>query len=133
MDERETKSKQLEVFKENFKNGLGDLLELLEISPDAPLPPDPYSLGFDERTFEDLDRQEKEAAQEILYQQLGLDPERLDDFKVREYISKAPDQARVPGKISVVVYRTNKEDVFLQELTFEDGEKRWVVGPDLDI
>lgn len=118
-----------EEFREAFGKGLDDLLNLLEVAGDTPLPVDPSSMGVDERTFEELSEAEKKLAQGVIYERLGLDPDKLPEAKVRDYTTQAPEQ----GEIQVTVFRTNNEELFLQELTFADGEKRYMLGPDQDI
>ncbi len=128
MSEQNKESQELAAFGENFRAGLNDLLELLAVSPD-PLPPDPASMGFDERTLEELSPAEKALVQQILYQTLGVDPL----VKSREYMTQAPQEATVPGEVLVWVYPTNQEGIVLQEMMFLDGDKRWVLGPDQNI
>lgn len=132
-DEVKNEAEQLEEFKENFRAGLVETLDFfLELTPDAPIPPDPLSMGFDERTLEELNRSELAVVQEVLYQELGLEPA-IENFKVREYVAPPSEGDTVPGEVEVSVYKTNREGVFLQELFFKDGQKRWVFGPDVNI
>ncbi|MDO8429442.1 MAG: hypothetical protein Q7S88_02320 [Candidatus Daviesbacteria bacterium] len=100
---------------------------------DIPRPPDPYSMGFDERTLEELTPAELEVARRVIYSKLGLDPDKIDDDKVRTYESPVPEDAKSPGIIKIDVFKTNNPDIFLQELNSPDGEKRWLIGPDQDI
>ena len=135
MTEVGEKEQSLRTFEYEFTRGLADVLELLELMPEQPLAPDPCSMGFDERTLEELDPDELAVVRGVLFSNLGVDPEKLDEAIVRQYNTPAPENAKVPGEIKVDVYKTNKEEegIVLQELTFADGEKRWVVGPDVDI
>lgn len=135
MAERSEQEEQLEAFKESYKEGLEGLLELLEVAPEQPLPPDPSSMGIDERTLEELSPEELAAARSILFERFGVDPEKLEEARVRQYSTPAPEEGKVPGDIRVDVYKTNMEEegIVLQELTFADGAQRWVVGPDQDI
>lgn len=132
-DEVKNEAEQLEEFKENFREGLITSLEFAaEFTPDAPIPPDPLSMGFDERTLEEISRNELAVVQEVLYQELGLEPA-IENFKVREYVASPSEGATVPGEVEVYVYKTNREGIFLQELLFKDGQKRWMFGPDVNI
>ena len=120
-------------FLENYRNGIGDVLEMLEFDPETPLSPDPLSMGFDERTMEELTVREKQDMEEILFEELIGDQEQVDASTVRTYQSQAPEQAAAPGTIDVSVFHTKHEEVFLQQMTSADGEKRFVVGPDVNI
>ena len=133
MEERESKERQLEAFRANFEHGLDEMLELADFLFDIPKPPDPYSMGFDERAIDELNDEEKAAAQQVIYQKFGLNPERLEESRIRIYTTQAPEDAKVPGEIKVETFKTNREDLFLQELTFQDGHKSWVIGPDQNI
>lgn len=135
MIEPENEAKHIEVFKLNFKEGLDELLDNAKLLLDIPRPPDPVSMGFDERTLEELTEAEKVVIRDTLFERLGIDPLQLDRSRIRNYKTETPDGIKFPGKIDVSVYRTTQagEEIFLQELTFPDGEKRWVIGPDQDI
>lgn len=117
---------QLEIFKEDFRRGLGDLFGYLEVAPEEPIPPDPSSMGFDDRTLEDITDTERAELKRILFEELGVDPNNNKDSLVRSYKVEA---------LNIQVFRTNREDegIFLQEILYPDGEKRWVVGPDRNI
>lgn len=132
---RDLRERRLEIFKEDFRRGFNELIDLLEIVPEGPLPPDPDSMGVDHRTFEDLTKQERQEAQRVIYQELGLQPDKLNQAKIRDYTTQADETARVPGEIKISVFRTNRESqgIFLQELTYMDAQKRWVIGPDSNI
>ncbi|KKS13690.1 hypothetical protein A2617_04340 [Candidatus Daviesbacteria bacterium RIFOXYD1_FULL_41_10] len=126
--------KQLEAFEANFTQGLNDLLENAEILLDIPRPIDPSSMGFDERTMEDLTSAEKKVVVKVIYQKLGLDPNNLELSKLREYKTRQKNP-NTPSQddINIIVFRTNQASIVLQELVNPDGEKRWVIGPDQDI
>lgn len=133
MENEKVSDEQLEKFSEGFRIGLSDLLELLEVSCEDPLAIDPYSMGIDERNFEQLSAQEKAEAEKLIYEMLGLETENLSRLKTREYVSETSGDATIPGEIKVSVFNTNIEGVYLQELVFADGEKRFVLGPDKNI
>ena len=106
----------------------------LEAEPEDPIPPNPSSMGAgDERTLEELSPEELEAAEVILFERFGVNRNAKEARLVRNYESFAPEEATLPGRIKVSVYRTKEEGVFLQELTFLDNAKRWVLGPNKDI
>lgn len=129
----ENKEQQLEIFKANFEHDIDEMLELADFLFDVPKPPDPYSMGFDERTIDELTNEEKVIAQEVIYQKFGLTPEGLNKARIKTYTTRASEEAKVPGEIKIEMFRTNREDIFLQELTFQDGHKSWVIGPDQNI
>lgn len=132
MNEQENEN-QLEVFRANFEESLQDLLDSAEIMLDIPRPPDPASMGFDDRNMEELTPVEREVAKQVIFQTLGLEPTKLDEVKLRKYTTNSAADTPAPGEVQVNVYKTNKADLFLQELLFSDGEKRWVIGPNQDI
>ena len=133
MSETENQAEKLEAFRANFEHGIDEMLEMADFLFDRPKPPDPYSMGFDERTIDQLSPEEKAVAQQAIYQKFGLTPESLEQAKVRSYSTQAPEDAVVPGKVSVEMFRTNQKDIFLQEMIFQNGDKSWVIGPDQDI
>lgn len=109
------------------------LLDAAEILLDIPRPIDPSSMGFDVRTMGELTPIEKDVARQLVFQRLGIDPNKLEEYRTRQYTTFPVEDVPAPGEIKAEVYRTNTEDIFLQELTFPDGEKRWLLGPDQDI
>lgn len=139
--DRENQEEALEAFRENFDAGLDELLDNAEIFLDVPRPPDPNSMGFDDRTLEELNTEELEVVRQTLYKKLEIDPGDPQRFKIRDYQTKTiaplkrPSGIVIPPEstINVSVYRTNREEVFLQELTFPDNDIRWALGPDQDI
>ncbi|KKU93252.1 hypothetical protein A3C34_04060 [Candidatus Amesbacteria bacterium RIFCSPHIGHO2_02_FULL_48_21] len=123
----------LESFEQAYAAGLDQLPELIESEIfDTPLPLDPDSLNVEPRTFEELSPLELDIVQKTIFNKLGLtsDP---DTHKIREYTTPTPPKATVPGTIKAVVYSTNIEGVFLQELVFPDFRQSWVIGPDQNI
>lgn len=138
-----SEKQQLEVFREHFRNSLRELLDNAEIILDVPRPPDPASMGFDERTLEELGDAEKRLVRDILFEQLGIDPQKEEAARQRTYQTQTEVEiTRQSGSvipshspIDVFVYRTNRNDqgIVLQELIFPDKERRWVIGPDQNI
>lgn len=133
MSEIENQPEKLETFRANFEHGIDEMIEMADFLFDLPKPPDPYSMGFDERTIDQLGEDEKAIVQRVIYQKFGLTPEKLAETRIRSYSTQAPEDAKVPGEIKVEMFRTNKEDIFLQELIFQNGDKSWVIGPDQNI
>lgn len=133
MGKIENQAERLEAFSANFEHGIDEMLEMAEFLLDSPKPLDPYSMGFDERTIDQLSAVEKTIAQQVIYQKFGLTTEKLEEARIKTYITQAPKDAKVPGEIKVEMFRTNKENIFLQELTFQNGDKSWVIGPDQNI
>ncbi|MBI2040453.1 hypothetical protein HYT18_05290 [Candidatus Microgenomates bacterium] len=132
-ENREEQEEQLETFRANFKYGIDEMLELADFLFDIPKPLDPYSMGFDERAIDELSDEEKAVAKQVIYHKFGLNPDRIDEARIRTYTTKAAEDSKVPGEIKVDVFKTNQENLFLQELTFQDGHKSWVIGPDQNI
>jgi hypothetical protein len=112
-----------------------NLVETMLESPEEwpePLPPDPYSFGMGERTFEQMGMEELAVIRHMLYTVLGInvmDPETL----VRTYKSIAAESAEAPGEIEWDVLKTNRKGMVLQEGKYSDRMVRWVVGPDKNI
>ena len=94
--------------------------------------PDPSSMGLGETNLEGLTDEEISVVRATVFEILGVDP--LGETAIhRTYQTEAPQEAAVPGKIDVKVFGTNREGTFLQEMTYQDGKQRWVVGPDTNI
>lgn len=127
---RKMREIELELFQNDFEHGIDELLEMSDFLLDEPRPLDPYSMGFDDRTFEELGEAEKTIVQQVVYNKFDLDPQQMSKDLVREYNltnEASPDS----DSIQVAVYRTNQQGkgLYLHELTFADNEKRWMVGP----
>lgn len=127
MSEDETDHSR-EVFREEFRRNFIDFLDLAKIVGE-PMSPDHLTMDLFERGWDDLTEDEKLEVREVIYGELGLLADRLDQYRVRDYVTHTGPDADVQGKIKVSVYKTNKEGIFLQELTYEDGKKSWLVGP----
>lgn len=126
-----SQSAEIEAFRKEYQYQLGVLLDS-GIYEDLPLPPDPYSMGIRETNLEELNREQLSAVRDILFGALGVDRED-PSFLQRVYKTEAPQGALVPGEISATVFKTNREGLFLQELTYADSQQRWVIGPDVNI
>lgn len=129
---RLVRENEIALLKERVKVGIGDLLSFLEACPGETYPIDPESLSIG-KSAEELDPEEKKAVEEVILAEFGLTKGKLEKEKIREYESQASEDATVPGKIRIEVFETNKEGVYLQKLTFSDGEIRWVAGADTKI
>jgi hypothetical protein len=129
MSEEDKIGNRLEAFRDELRLGFDLTFELLEeYWLGEVLPVDPFSMGIGERTFEELGEEEKNVVKQVMLMELGLDDEELEKAKVREY--EDPNK-----RFRASVYRTNREDkgIFLHELVFADGEKRWAIGANKDI
>ena len=112
------------TFKERFREGLPGLLDLVKLIQE-PLATDPFSMGIDSRTLEELSAEELAVLRQVLFEKLALDPQNLEKDRIREYTI---------NRATVVVYKTNQEGLFLQKMTFlRDEAVRWVLGPDQNI
>ncbi len=119
---------QLEKFGRRYEEELDGLLDS-GICDDEPLPPDPSSMGMGETSLEELTDDELSVVRETLFKKLEVNP--LDPKAThRTYQTEAPQEASVPGEINVRVFKTNREEAYLQEMTFQDGKRRWTIGPD---
>ena len=99
------------------------------------IPPNPFDFGIgDDRIVDNLSPEEVEILRKIVFNELGVE-EGNPDYVQRHYVSKGSPESPAPGDIKVTVFRTNRESdgLFLQELTFPDGQKRLVVGVDKNI
>jgi hypothetical protein len=120
---------------EEFRQEYGrELEELLEsgLFDNEPLPPDPSSMGLGEINLEELSDEQILIVRETVFTTLGVNP--IDETAThRTYQAEAPQEATVPGQIDIKVFRTNREGTFLQEMTYQDGKQRWVIGSDTNI
>lgn len=133
MSEREkTKEESPKNFKEKFKAGLKDIIDMAE-QGQSPASIDPFTMGTGEKNYEEQTTEEKKIAKQLFLSELGLEEKKLQEFIVREYSTTAPEYAIAPGEIKASVFKTNQEGVFLQRLTYTDKQEYWVVGPDQDI
>lgn len=118
-----TYEKALRYFLENA-------LELL----DRPVPPDPLSIshGKDLRIFEDLTGEELLAVERIIRKTLSVTQ---GNIVHRSYYTPNPESQTSHHPIRVDVFRGEFESnpVFLHELIFPDGVRRWAIGPDVDL
>ncbi len=124
--ERPNLGEENEQLKKDFAEELDAWVERV-IDPDMPTEPlgiDPSNMGIDERTFEDLTPKEKFDISESLFDQLGVDPLKIDQLRVRQY--------PVDENTTAHVYRTTRQ-TFLQELIDQSGESRFLIGPDENI
>lgn len=133
MNEQESQAEHLEAFRGNFEQGIDEMLEMADFLFDRPKPLDPYSMGFDDRTIDELTDQEKLIAREVIYQKLGIASGELGETSVRSYSTEAAENSKTPGEIKVAVFITNTPDIYLQELTYHNGDQSWVIGPNQDI
>lgn len=143
MAERDSRRKELEAFRESFEAGFPGFLEFVEEFGDTPVPPDPFSMGIDDRTLEDLSPDELRIVRSITFAQLGIDQRNPAVARVRNYQSRTPDMIKRPSglvipkgsPIDVEVFKTNRleQGIHLHELTFSDRALRWAVGPNQDI
>lgn len=85
MSEIEKQAEKLEAFRANFDHGIDEMLELAGFLFDIPKPPDPYSMGFDERAIDELSDEEKAVVQQVIYQKFGLIPDKLEEARIKTY------------------------------------------------
>ena len=131
MEPKNENESPIEEFRRRYSE---ELIKLLDagLCDDEPLPPDPSSMGLGETNLEELTDEEILIVRETVFATLGVNP--IDERAIhRIYQTEAPQEAVVPGKIDVKVFVTNRESTFLQEMTYQDGKQRWVVGPDNNI
>lgn len=117
-------------FRENFEGAFEDYLELVAIS-DFPLAVDPFSMGIDERTIDEITPDERQIVWQTVCNELGVSPVcvMMEKHFVRSYDTKT-EQGE---KIGVTVISTQREGIFLHILTYTDGEVRWMLGPNVNI
>src|SRR6266571_7906598 len=111
-------------FERRYREELDELVDM-GLFDDEPLPPDPSSMGIGETNFEELTDEEITIVREVLFKTLGVNASNPDSVQ-RTYTTEAPQEATVPGEIGVTVFKTNREDTFLQEMNYQDGKQRWV-------
>lgn len=122
----------LETFRTTYRECIKEILQDVEDQTyDFPVPPHPHLLDRYSRTFDDFTQEELAVAQDELYKELGIVSEAKGDRLLRSYESADPNFP--DKKINISIYKTSVENVFLHELTYQDGQTRWVVGPDMDL
>lgn len=116
-------------FKENLERVFDEYLGLVEIS-DFPLAVDPFSMGIDERTIDEITPEERNLVWQVICQKLGIETFFATSTGfVREYNSKTEQNE----EIEVTVISTKRKGIFLHILSYTDGEVRWALGPNVNI
>lgn len=121
-------------FLSRFEGGFDEFIENLEFFVDeVPMPLSPESFDMDdERAFHDLNPKEMKAAARMIHQKLGVDTQD-PDMLVRQYRSPSSPDPEAPGDSLVRVFRTNIDDMVLQEMNFRDETFQFMIGPDIDV
>lgn len=117
---------EIEKFEEQFRSSLGDAVNLLETQgPEGYVPLDPLLFELGETTIDEMSYAEKGAIGRAVWNYFDLPKGKaFVDNRVRTYTS----QSKIHEEINVRVYPTSIEDVFVHELVFKDGQKRFVIG-----
>lgn len=139
MPERNAENRRIKEFESRFSTALDELLDNASILLTTPMPPDPLSLGIDERTLHELTTEELNLIRRVLFSKLKVDitdPIRTYQTGIGAEVMR-PSGVMIPAHsmIQVSVFRTNRESegLYLQELTYPDSVKGWVIGPDQNI
>lgn len=116
----------VEKFEEEFRSSLGESVDLLETQgPQGYVAIDPLLFSLGETTIDEMSPHEKGAIGRAVWSYFGLPKGRaFIPNRVRTYNS----YSEIHGDIKVRVYRSSFEDVFMHELVFKDGQKRFVIG-----
>jgi hypothetical protein len=118
------------AFIEAYVAALPDLDEIIEMTGNV-YPANPSNLGMeDDRDFGQLSVGELEAIRAQLCARYGVDLDAPESLH-RTYTTEAPEEAGVPGTITVDVFSSATEH-FLHRLTYADGTVSYLVGPDVD-
>lgn len=137
-------SPELLAFKKKYTEALINFADIAADYAVVPMSPDPLSIVEvdiddmeheegeeidEEPTFDQLSDDELRIVKQALWEVFeinGADPETLQ----RTYVTEAPNDADFPGPINVSVLKTNREDVYLHELTYTGNPQvRWMIGP----
>ncbi len=118
----------LEAFRSYIEEEIDNLFGTPEML-DTVRPIDPWCMRL-EKPMEELNLGEKKIIEQAIFKTAGLEPQTLEESKIRQYEAHGKEGTKGAGKIYIEVFRTNQEEVFLQKLTYPDGEIRWAVGPD---
>lgn len=131
VDADRERSESLHNFEATYRTGFLEFLEVASII-DTPMPLDPQSLAISDQSYEELDSDYKRIMEEVILGAFGVTRTTLAQYREREYMTPVPNGGEIAEQIHIIVYRTNRENVFLQELRFADGEVRFVAGPNQD-
>lgn len=117
---------EIEKFEEQFRSSLGKAVDLLETQgSEGYVALDPLLFEIGETTVDEMSYKEKGAIGRAVWDYFGLPTGRTFlTNRVRTYTS----QSKIHEEINVRVYPTSIEDVFVHELVFKDGQKRFVIG-----
>lgn len=126
----------LSQFETGLREGLVDFFEgLLPVMPNEALPPDPSSLGFDERSLEELEEDEIEIVNRVTFEVCGIDPKQ--SVAKRQYLVFADDLAEVSGVVRAEVFDAENPELLEQGVVvhrwiFPDGQVRLRVESEQD-
>lgn len=119
-------------WKEKMQDGMKDALDNYELFGRINFSPDTLTEGYDDRTWSELEDEEREwVMKELFY---GNQFDRQSDIVVNEYKFKAPKGEGVTwkGTASVKVYETHHsklEDMYLHEITIPGKVVEYVIAP----
>ncbi len=127
---------ELELFKEEVDSAIENMFVFLEAEDDPdkrPIPLDPYMSDDEKPSFESLPPSHQQAAIDVLFKKLGVNPNELESSRVREDYEMVVSGGTYEGRIVISVFSTQKEGVFLHRLRYEDNKDRWAIGPNVNM
>lgn len=128
--DRQIESEPAVEWQEAIGQGVRDALENYELFGQVNTAPVSISGGIDERGFPDLSTKEQNFIKDVLFAEVGFDPD--SPQVIAEYSFESPQGAAWSGTAQVKVYRTARsrgEDMYLHEVKFPDGKVDYLVAP----
>lgn len=122
--ENNSEVERLELLRKEFIEELDTLVAIIQSDEydGDPFDIDPFSMGFDEN-IEDLASWEQGAIQEEVYGFLGINSN--NPHIIESYMTNVND---TDEELAVLLLSSDKEGVFLHEINFPDGTRRWLLG-----
>lgn len=121
---------EITEFKDRFSAGLQDALDFFPGDDFLILQPLNLNIEDDARSVDELSTEEQSALNEIIIETLEIDFENQESI-VKSYEFEGPIQEDdTPSTVKVSVYTTNKENLFLHKVTYDNGAIVYAVGPE---
>ncbi len=124
-------AERLEQFENDFISAFADI-DFLGDDEEFFLPIQPesfFSMG-DQRTFDELSREEQEILKNVTFQELEIPIEKEPE---RTYtVAGPPREDGEPSETHVRIFSTNRSDkkIFLHEMNYEDGSVGYALAPE---
>lgn len=120
---------ELIQFKDRLTTSLQDVLDFFPGDDFLVLQPINLDVEGDTRSLEELSTEERLALGNIITETLKIDLENQESI-IDTYEFEGPlREDETPSTVKVSVYVTNREELFLHKIIYENGDIVYAVGP----